>query len=185
MDPDKIIFEILQQFKRLEREDVRKWTQTQWTSEILTALCKTGKESFGYSVYASSRFVDKDHKTGNKEWVYDLTWYEPDDSDRLKSIPLVAECEWSYLGEIIDDFLKILVARATVRVMVFDGKHSDDRARGVVNKLCRLIKAFEGGQKGDTYLLVGYEEDDKGWRFRYFKVVAQEPGNKPTIGEIT
>lgn len=184
MNPDKIIQEILEQFKRLEHEDVSGWSpQARWTSEILTALCKTGRDTFGYSVYASSRFVDKDHRTG-KEWVYDLTWYEPDDSDRLKSIPLVAECEWKHLAEIIDDFQKILLARATVRVMVFDGKHSDDRARGVVDKLCSWIEAFEGGQKGDTYLLIGYEEDGKDWWFRYFKVIAEDTGQKPVVEEL-
>ena len=76
----------------------------------------------------------------------------------LKSAPIVAECEWGTLGAVKDDFEKLLLARATVRVMVFNGMYREIGTEAFANKICGWVGAFEGNQKGDTYLLVGYEE---------------------------
>ena len=98
---------------------------------------------------------------------------------------MVAECEWGNLGEITDDFQKLLLARAAVRVMVFDGGHLKGGAEAIANELYRWVGAFEDSRKGDTYLLAGYEEDDKDWWFRYFSIHAGDPGQPPILKSLS
>ena len=185
MNPDKIIQEILKEFKKLEHTDTSGWNQTQWTRAILTPLCSLGRQN-KYYVYASSNFVDKQEKCGG-EWLYDVIWckYERKyENDFLTSVPVVAECEWGNLGDIKDDFEKLILARAAVRVFVFDGRSCKNGAEALANKLCDWVGAFEGSRKGDTYLLVGYEEDEKNWCFRYFKILVDDPGQQPVLKRL-
>ena len=180
INPDKIIQEILQRFKTLERADISKWNKTQRTSKVLTALCKIGKEHC--SVFASRHFVDEQHRNGG-EWLYDITWCEYKNK-LLQSVPLVAECEWGTLGAIKDDFDKLILARAAVRVMVYDGGYSKDGAEGIANDLCRRVGAFEGNRPGDTYLLAGYDKDESSSWFRYFKILVDDPGQQPVLERL-
>ena len=182
INPDKIIQEILQQFKTLKPADTNKWNKTQRTRKVLTALCKIGKETFHCSVYASRHFVHEQYRNGG-EWLYDITWCEYKNS-LLKSVPLVAECEWGTLGAIKDDFDKLILARAAVRVMVYDGGYSKDGAEGIANDLCRRVGAFEGNRPGDTYLLAGYDKDESSSWFRYFKILVDDPGQQPVLERL-
>ena len=183
MNPDEIILKILEEFKTMERNEPDKIEQStsQWTSSILTALCRIGKEQeqFNYSVHASTNFVDKQYKHGG-EWLYDVIWCEYE-GDFLKSVPLAAECEWKNRGHIKDDFEKLIQSRAAVRVFVFNGGYSENGAEVLANKLCDWVGAFEGRQKGDTYLLVGYESDKKSWWFRYFNILVDDPSRQPVL----
>ena len=62
-------------------------------------------------------------------------------SNRLISVPMVAECEWKDFNAIVYDFQKLLLARSAVRVMVYGTPTSI--------RLCEYINAFNGAQ-GDT-----------------------------------
>ena len=183
MNPDEIIQKILGEFKTMELDEPDKMDQltSQWTSTVLTALCRIGHQC-GYSVWASSNFVDKQYKNGG-EWLYDVTWCEYE-KDFLKSVPVVAECEWGNLAQIKDDFEKLILARSAIRVFVFDGGYCKKGAEALANKFCDWVGAFEGGRKGDTYLLVGYERDEKSWCFRYFNITVNEPGQQPTLKRL-
>ena len=57
------------------------------------------------------------------EWLYDVTWlkYEHEGERLLIEAPSVAECEWGNKGDIDDDFEKLLLARAGIRLMIFNG----------------------------------------------------------------
>ena len=182
MIPDKIIQTLLEEFKNLEDTDTSGWNRTQWTSAVLTSLCSLGRQN-KYYVYASSNFVDEQDKDGG-EWLYDVTWckYERKyEKYFLTSVPLVAECEWDNLGDIKDDFEKLILARAAVRVFVFDGRYCKNGADALANKFCDWVSAFEGSRKGDMYLLVAYEEVKTPWNFRYFKILVNNSGQQPTL----
>ena len=176
MNPDEIILAVLEEFRTLEQTDV-----SQWTSAVLTSLCSLGKKN-KYHVYADSRFVDEQYRHGG-EWLYDTIWCDYE-GDFLKSVPLAAECEWGAFGNIKDDFEKLIQARAAVRVFVFDGGYCENGAEALANKLCDWVGAFEGRQKGDTYLLAGYEKDESAWWFRYFKILVDDPGQQPVLERL-
>ena len=81
-------------------------------------------------------------------------------------MPLVAEIEWGNSGDVWDDFQKLLVARADVRVMIFDEHH--DLA---VEDLIDQINFFNGTMAGDHYLLASYNLANQ-----YFNVVEHVVG---------
>ena len=152
-----------------------------WTREVKTQLCKIGK-CLGYSVYASG--VDKDHRHGG-EWLYDVTWleYKCIGDPRLRSFltnaHLVAECEWGGSGDICDDFEKLLLARASMRLMIFDGDHFNQwgsSSTEFAEQLAERVRKFNGRLDEDAWLLAAWERriaptnPNDWWRFKYFTI---------------
>lgn len=183
MNQSQLVSRIIAAFKELEKE-VKKvnekersaWGDTEWTNRVLTKLCRLGK-SLHFSTWASG--VSSEYAKGG-EWLYDVTWLDSNDGIFLSSTPMVAECEWSNPGEIDSDFQKLLVARATVRVMVYDAEYYDGKMKASASKFCDWVGAFEGA-RGDTYLLIGFVRDEGSWHFECATIVAQERGQLPIL----
>ena len=137
-----------------------------WTNGIKTELCRIGRR-FDYKVYAQD--VPKKKKDGG-EWLYDVTWlqYEKSDRGELTDAPLVAECEWGDTPDIEDNFEKLLLARAGVRVMIVDAGTDRDYSDKIANLLAVKIKKFKGSRAEDAWLLAVVEQSDDDWSFRYF-----------------
>ena len=198
MTPDCIVNKIVAEFKKLEEEILqrdpaqRPGDSGPWTKEILTTLCKLGKE-LKYKPWAAGRKPNRvPNKYGNGyEKLYDASWWKLDDCGRIISFPMVAESEWGDLKKIEEDFQKLLLARAKVRVMVYYAKGLQ-RARCDWNqkykdRLCELVGAFNGTE-GDTYLLVAYFDDEergeRGFKFKFYQITDQGPGNQPELKKL-
>ena len=83
---------------------------------------------------------------------------------------IVAECEWKSFEYIVEDFEKLLLARASVRLMIFDGNYKPG-SKGIAARLAKRIREFKGTRYEDAWLLAAFEGlDDGRWRFRYFPV---------------
>ncbi|MYH70825.1 MAG: hypothetical protein F4147_12395 [Gammaproteobacteria bacterium] len=177
LNPERIIDTALKEFKNLGQTGVR--SEIQWTSATLNSLYRIGRR-FGCSVWVSSRFANEQDIDGGECVI----WIKYDKSGFLESGPVVAECEWSNPGDVKDDYEKPLLARATVRVVVFDEGYCKNGAEAIANKICDWVGAYEGSQKGDKFLLVGYEGDDESWCFRYFIILVNESDQQPTITEL-
>ena len=151
-----------------------------WTKEVKTKLCKIGRR-LGYSAYAKKNEVDSRYRDGG-EWLYDVTWLEykcngdPRRRFVLSTAPLVAECEWGNLGDIYDDFEKLLLARADVRLMIFDCNRAGGSSKEIAQRLAGRVKAFKARLAEDAWLLVSWERKvastnpNDWWRFRYFTI---------------
>ena len=141
---------------------------SEWTKAIKTELCRIGRR-FDYKVYAKD--VEEDEKHGG-EWLYDVTWLEYNRSSdgELTDAPMVVECEWGDYQDIEDDFEKLLLARAGVRVMIFGGTDEPSVAKNIADQLAGKVKAFNGSHAEDTWLLAVWEPNGDGWRFRYFTI---------------
>ena len=145
---------------------------TWWTKSIKDMLCCIGEE-LGLYVCASPK-RGKYRNWG--EWLFDVSWLEWEGD--LRSVPMVAECEWGDKGDIRDDFQKLLVARAGIRLMVCDAGWFADVPGGTAGQLCKWIDAFEGSRLGDTYLLVEWERDAASqlWRTCRYRISASGKG---------
>ena len=136
-----------------------------WTKAIATTLCEIG-QGFGFQVGAE---VDEANRNWG-EWLYDVTWLENNDAGRVVAAPLVAECEWKGFGDVNDDFDKLLLARASVRLMIYDG-NSPRGSSGIAEELAKRVREFTDSRAEDAWLLAAWERcDEKVWRFRYFTV---------------
>lgn len=104
---------------------------------------------------------------GQGEWLYDLVWFENSAEEPIvraglierlppiMRVRLVLEVEWeSEIRALFEDFMKLLVARADHRVMIFHQDTPEKRER-MFGELERHICAFQQSSPGDRYLLVG------------------------------
>ena len=143
------------------------WTDTEGTKAVKTKLCKIGRR---FCCKVCARDVDKaDRDYG--EWLYDVTWldYEKSGSGELVDAPLAAECEWRNQGDIEDDFEKLLLARADVRLMIFTGSNQAKSGK-IAKRLARKVREFKGSRAEDAWLLAAWEGSTDDWRFRYFTI---------------
>lgn len=134
-----------------------------WTKIIKEKLCAAGK-SEGLKTAAAGV---SNAKWG--EWLYDVCWLryaKPHSSrrhlvdkklDYLTEVALIVESEWGDLGDIRDDFHKLLVGRATVRCMIWDDRQG--KSRDIANWLAEMVCEFSRSQPDDLYLLAGYKDD--------------------------
>ena len=180
MNENGSIAQILEALDRFEGVQKGRWTRRQWTRRILTALCSVGQE-LGYTVYAANV-----EGAEGGEWLYDACWL--DGEKWLTSVPMVAECEWDDVEHIEDDFQKLLVARASLRVMVCDGWWhpgcDDTEGRSTAERLKRWVGKFEDGSEGDTYLLIIYEwRKNRRYTWRY-RLTASAAGKPPTLEQL-
>ena len=139
------------------------------TKALKTKLCECGRE-LGCRVSASGVGF-------GGEWLYDVTWteysrgYEPGIQNQMLDVHLVAECEWGNFAEVKKDFEKLLLARATLRLMVYDG-NQDPGSDAIADQLAKYITHFRGTLDPDAWLLASLERDADtgGFSFRFFGV---------------
>ena len=172
MEPTPLVECLIKEFGQIEKQIrvANIHSDKEWSSVVLTALCALGQNRDCY-VCASS--VDK-KKRDYPEWLYDITWLNYDNDNKLKSVELVGECEWGNPGDIEDDFQKLLVARAQVRLMIYDMTWEGD----IISTLRKYINAF-CGTPSDTYLTIAYNNDGnkKNWWLEYRVFIVKEVGS--------
>ena len=137
-----------------DRVDEPDWQDADWTREVKQAIVRLAADA-GQPVYASGT-----HGVAGGEWLYDLTWLDYSPEARfLKRTILVLESEWDRdLAAIEEDFDNLLLARADLRVMVFQAKSAAE-VQTVANRLVAIINACEQTESGDQYLLAGWMAD--------------------------
>ena len=142
-----------------------------WTKEIKTELCRIGRQEFRCKVGAHAREVAKcDRDYG--EWLYDVTWLEFDGDGCVTDAHLVAECEWGDITDIDEDFQNLLLARATVRMMIFDGNY-EPKSPKIADHLANQVRRFNRPGDEDAWFLAAWERSDdneRGWSFRYYTI---------------
>jgi hypothetical protein len=130
-----------------------------WTAAVKSSLITLGKKK-GYRVCASG-FPNE----CGPEWLYDLVWYRNEPSNHLREVPLVVESEWSYNPDHVKcDFEKLLVAKARVKVMIFQD------FRGNWPQLSELLEAgirsFQSEPANEKYILACYENQKDAFAIR-------------------
>lgn len=142
-----------------------------WTMAVKTALCELG-HSHGRYVSASGVHSEC---ARNGEWLFDVTWsdysYGKDEARtdwRLKSLSLIAESEWGNDGDLLDDFEKLLIARATEKLFVC---HASTQQRFAERKaMLKSAKDAFGESVHDRIYLACYLENletDYGWELKF------------------
>lgn len=118
------------------------------TMKVKQMLTRLGNEK-GYKVAVNGEGCT----WGESEWMNDVVWAVLNEDGSIRTIPLVAECEWPKKEQDVwDDFQKLLIIRAKVRVMIF----SDNADSNLVRDLKQQIECFKSSQEGDTYLFASY-----------------------------
>ena len=152
-----------------------------WTREVLRALASAGGEQGFKSSATGGEAVGADWT----EWLWDCSWrqYQDEESWVMRSVPMVAESEWSHskwkLGHSFD---KLLGANAPLRVFVLDGQAGKprtgevplaERSRELVGRMCDRIGAMTITAPYDVRYVFAAWEDYARPAFRIFTVSGQ------------
>ena len=122
---------------------------SKWTRDIKNKVGAAGRD-LNYEVYACQSKYWR-----NGEWVFDLSWAK-EKGDITIELPLVLESEWD-LTDILWDFTKLVIARASHRVMVF-GASTLAQAQKTVERMLTQVREFRGTSIGDRYLFCYWTE---------------------------
>ena len=142
------------------------WTDTEWTRHVKTAICTSCRnvsKGMPQQVKLFANGVDCPVEGG--EWLFDVTCllYDPE-AGFLRRMPLIAESEWGGKDDISDDFEKLLVTRADVRVMVLDRGYWQEDVGAVID-LAEYVRNYESTQPDGVYLIAAWQSDGfKCWR---------------------
>jgi hypothetical protein len=128
---------------------------TVWTRKVKTALRDLGHREghlvFGFPHHETPD-IDRD-----REFLFDLVWATSVDKTRygLTGIALAVEMELSddRRNKLLDDFLKLTVTNADLRLFIFDipsGSEAMERKFALLKDACRV-------PRGNRYLVVGIE----------------------------
>lgn len=149
-----------------------------WTNTIKEELCVAGsRRGFYTCATVDSRCADYG------EWLYDLCWldYGPDgflpDAEyrQLRSVALAMESEWKTCDrDLLDDFEKLLQAKAQLKLMIFLVKEDVDFEERCVFLESKIKNYPDRSQ--DAYLLLGFA-DDSAIDFEH-KVIGPSAGTK-------
>lgn len=124
------------------------------TQDVLAAICKACGE-FDPKLYLCATGT-AGGAAKSKEFLYDVTCLDYDDEDFLAKAVLVAECEWGSPADVYDDFEKLLLAHASVRVMVFDGRRPLGGYEKVFEILDRYVDRCTHTDAGETWLYAAW-----------------------------
>ena len=128
---------------------INPWGYKKATEAVKNKLSEIGQEKLGCYVCASGV-----QRANWGEWLYDVTWLEYDcDGGSLVDAHLAAECEWGNCGDIKDDFQKLLLARASVRLMIFGG-WDECGSKRKLEWIANEIGNFKPSLDEDAWLLV-------------------------------
>ena len=178
MTYQEIMRSIATGLNEIDRNTLKPETETKWTSAVLSKLCAIGQQQFQCKTRAQNPAA------ADTEWLYDLVWLRYSDGldKQLLDVPLAAECEWGAYdsrGGIRDDFQRLLLAQASVRLMIYSGlrplpDYPQQRLYScpTASRLATHIEAFNRPRTGDAWLLAAWENDadnQNSW-FRFFTI---------------
>jgi len=112
----------------------------------------------GVTIYANRCKYER-----NREFVFDMTWLVLRDG-YIESVPLVMESEWRRGQEIHNDFQKLMIARAGLRIMIFGGKDCDS-VSDQIWELKQEVARCGASRTEDRYLLAGFSVKEAKFKF--------------------
>ena len=111
-----------------------RYGKREWTAGIKNALLAAGRHFHYEPINANidrallPKELQREHPPPEfGEWIYDLS-IQAVDQDRRWSNVVIAECEWGDTSFIKEDFEKLVVGRAALRVMVYENRYAEPDA---------------------------------------------------------
>jgi len=140
--------------------------------KITEILCNSGpngrtltttyiKQTFGALGHSLGYFVNTCGAhypdTDGGEWLYDMLWsHTEEDGDYEQFMVLESELETTDTGAVDDDFLKLVQARADVRVYIAVCNNRET-AHQLIGNCKRAASAFRGAVPGDAYVFAVWD----------------------------
>lgn len=135
------------------------WTgEKPWTAKIKATLNDLGKH---YNFHTCASGCDS---LNGSEWLCDFVWLKTDQERQVVDVPLVVESEWGDMRAVMDDFQKILIINARLKMMILQPNDIDSALTIMKN----AIHAFRHTRPGDHYLFAFWS--NRTWKFETYIV---------------
>ena len=137
-----------------------RWRSKRWNREIKGVLVQLGQQR-DYQTCAHT-LPDGIEATWG-EWLYDVAWLTTAPGFYLQEVGLVVEIEWRNQGDAWDDYQKLHVAKADVRLMVHRHpglideclQQLDNMGRQVSSEECYIFAIYQPGERCFTFHIRG------------------------------
>jgi hypothetical protein len=170
-DVEKIADDIKAMLLECAKELNSEKSRRKWTGKIKKELVKLGHgDEYKFWVNAKAPGADWEH-----DWLYDVTWVRYDKKPvsemedrragnrKLGRLVLAVESEWIDT-DVVNDFEKLVVCRADLRVMIFN-KFAKETVACAFQRLKSYVQANEQRAAGDRYLLCCWVGGRTAWEF--------------------
>lgn len=121
---------------------------TSWTREIKNTFIELGKK-YKLITCVGGKACESDWG----EWLYDISWLKTKDIDGydvIEKMILAVESEWGIKDEeILEDFQKLLVCNAEMKVFIFQDR------KDIINLLKKTVEIFK--ESNGNFLLAMYD----------------------------
>jgi hypothetical protein len=130
-------------------------SNTRWTEAVKSTLKEIARKYHPTSV----RCYYTKAEPSMREFLLDVVWW---DEGKTEGASLACECEWNKLEAIREDFGKLLVIKAPLKLMIFASTKGcpPDQVRF---KLEEYLKSYKHHIKGETYLVLDLIQKPKAW----------------------
>jgi len=155
---------------------------TNWTLAVKESL-----KSILAECSRETRCFYTNAEPGMKEFMLDLLWWTNDGSDGAL---LACECEWffagrsnedSYFNEVGEDFSKLLVFKAPLKLMIFATPPEIPAIEfSVIKEINRYLYAYKHHVAGETYLVLDFARVPKAW----ISKIEQDGASQPTLRQL-
>ena len=133
-----------------------------WTKPMFAAVAPVALELCReHATLAACSFGGGESLRHRKGWLYDFCCWVTDGEERLLGLPVVVESEWLAWSQVLDDFEKLLQARAGLRVLVFQRDNSTPP--NWRDELLARVQTFAESNASDVYLFAFWSDG----RFSY------------------
>jgi hypothetical protein len=134
-------------------------SDSEWTTEIKCGIGQIGTDA-DFRACASRYPASTD-----REWLFDLIWFRNSPEGSLEELELALESEWCRdPGEIFYDFEKLLVARAPIKVMIF--QDNGDNLGSLWEKFDQSLRTYQQHGEHEIYLLAAFREEKHAFEFQ-------------------
>ena len=124
------------------------WGRKRWNHEVKSQLVRLGVDR-GYQTCASGVPIGSGNTWG--EWLYDVVWLQADPGFLVRAVQMVAEIEWGKRWEVWEDYQKLHIARADIRVLVCD------HYPGLIDE---CLQQLTDTNSQDCYLFASYQKEE-------------------------
>lgn len=119
----------------------------EWTATVNDILWELGQRS---------GFVVCCHPSGfrkSMEWMCDVVWLP---QPPAVSAVLAAESEWGSVGDVLDDFQKLLSFKAPLKALLYSFRSGSRQLQEVREKIAEYLRAYPYHIAGEEYLFIEY-----------------------------
>lgn len=143
--------------KELSENNAKPTDRSQWTIAIKAALISLASNYNGRCYHPSPPKRPTTAKSRKGEWICDVVWeYKPKNGEEAGCYPLAAESELegSRAALPIDDFEKLLVFKAAVKILIFVTPKSEEEHRKLHSMLRDYLQSYCHHIAGEKYVFV-------------------------------